>query len=428
MPHVMSSSSRSTLQRTACDICRKHKLKCLRDNTHPDCLRCVRLHLRCEIAPARRPGRPRKDATKIDGDDEVDSSAAADAAEPASARYLPPQVESLPPVDGSRLPSDPPGCFPQLPTDNYYFRLTAALAGPQPWGIDFATIGNPSVPSTANLDLKNPFAASLSKDQCLQELLQLNRDFHIQWQAIQAMEGNVSFETFIGHLPPPFGDGLSIAEKCLMMALRFQQAIINLDWIMKHEPKLLGISPQQFSSISPDGIGSMMNRLLTISQVDESITSENEVSDNRASTDQPRMFLETPFVCLLVSCYVHTISLFEAMFVHIHRRNHNLDTDPVAHVDPNKGLQMGAFYIFSGRLQGQVIAVIVTYFLDNIERGLGLLPGIRDNSTFGLLSRPQHFELVQSELGSAGRESQRPQALRASVEACRRTLQSATMW
>ncbi|RYP42159.1 hypothetical protein DL767_000524 [Monosporascus sp. MG133] len=76
-------------------------------------------------------------------------------------------------------------------------------------------------------------------------------------------------------------------------------------------------------------------------------------------------------VLLLVSSYVQMIELFETIFVHIHRRLKHLDADPIPSSDPAKGLRIGAFYSFDGRLESIIYTQVVACLL---ERGLGLLP------------------------------------------------------
>lgn len=131
--------------------------------------------------------------------------------------------------------------------------------------------------------------------------------------------------------------------------------------------------------------------------------------------------LETPFVCALVSCYVQIINLWEIMFLHVQRRISNIDIDPLTLSDPSKGVQMGVFYIYGGRLQSMFFCQAVLYFLDNIDRGLGLIPEQRELNASGLLSHSRHFELLQKELGgpmSKG-ENERVRALKDLVEKVR---------
>ena len=57
----MTHAHKTSLRRTACDLCLAHKLKCLRDAAdQPKCNRCTRLNTACQVGKAGRPGRPRK--------------------------------------------------------------------------------------------------------------------------------------------------------------------------------------------------------------------------------------------------------------------------------------------------------------------------------------------------------------------------------
>jgi len=56
-----------TQKRSACDRCRVQKLRCQRDETHPDefCVRCIRSDVECITTSSKRPGRPTKHPAKV---------------------------------------------------------------------------------------------------------------------------------------------------------------------------------------------------------------------------------------------------------------------------------------------------------------------------------------------------------------------------
>jgi hypothetical protein len=62
--HV-SPRSFPALQRTACDRCRHHKLKCNRDPNQANCRRCIRAKEKCFTSPARKAGRPHRASASL---------------------------------------------------------------------------------------------------------------------------------------------------------------------------------------------------------------------------------------------------------------------------------------------------------------------------------------------------------------------------
>ncbi|ETN44899.1 uncharacterized protein HMPREF1541_09774 [Cyphellophora europaea CBS 101466] len=57
---MQSQTPANGLQRTACDRCRHHKLKCNRDEGLKQCRRCIRAGQQCLTGTARKAGRPQK--------------------------------------------------------------------------------------------------------------------------------------------------------------------------------------------------------------------------------------------------------------------------------------------------------------------------------------------------------------------------------
>ncbi|OTA96644.1 hypothetical protein M434DRAFT_392582 [Hypoxylon sp. CO27-5] len=243
------------------------------------------------------------------------------------------------------------------------------------------------------LEVHSLFTAKLDQHECLKELSAINVDLHNHWRALQDLidSDRVNFATFLEHPTPPVGDGVSLAEKFLIMSQRFQQAITNLNWVVNNEPRSL-------HTMAPVVIDDdmVLDPLLNIEgplPIPLGPDAENSDSTPEGAETEQSEPLETPFACLLVSCYVQLIKLWELMFAHVHRRVSGVDRSQFTLSDPSKGVQMGAFYIFSGRLQSMFFCQAVLYFQDNIDRGLGIRPEQRGQDVPGLLSHPRHFNL-----------------------------------
>ncbi|KAI0384689.1 hypothetical protein F5Y04DRAFT_219384 [Hypomontagnella monticulosa] len=435
---------RSSLRRTACDRCRHSKLRCLRDENQQKCTRCLRLELRCEVAPAKPPGRPRKStsATHATPSEPAEYSATPSAQTQEDGSQSSLRIESsvlpsqssedlLSPFDehqqqdGSLFHHQPAPSHASINGFNLA-HLTSLTSMPlsesrTPEWQETTRFDGGLAPNRDPLEVHSLFTAKLDRHECLKELSHLNVDLNSQWQTLQELrdDGKVSFVTFIDHPPPPAGDGVSLAEKLLVMSQRFQQAITNLIWVMRNEARpVSGVT----SILTEDEHthGPLCNIAMPLPTPRSQGADSNQASPEDIVTEQDGA-LETPFVCALVSCYVQIINLWEIMFVHVQRRISNIDHDPLTLSDPSKGVQMGVFYIYGGRLQSMFFCQAVLYFLDNIDRGLGLIPEQRELGASGLLSHSRHFDLLQKELGgpmSKG-ENERVRTLKDLVEKVR---------
>ncbi|KAI8958860.1 hypothetical protein F5Y11DRAFT_25637 [Daldinia sp. FL1419] len=416
--------ARSSLKRTACDRCRRSKLRCLRDENQEKCTRCLRLDLYCSVAPAKPPGRPRKaTASKPARGDlvadtngssiqliEQESHGAADAANtpcsipPSQNPYsLLPGLDDFAQVNSLFNETQSLPSLPQSDINDLDLNLTlpfSDLRTPEWNEVNRLNPGSP--PSRDPLEVHSLFTAKLDRHECLKELSQLNVDLHSHWKALQELDesGKVNFVTFVDHPPPPAGDGVSLAEKFLIMAQRFQQAITNLIWVVKHEPESLY---QPGRVVSDDGTAAdswpYVAHPLSAPPPPPPPREESHQAALGDILAEQYALLITPFACVLVSCYVQMINLWEVMFFHAHRRAIGVDRSPLNLSDPSKGIQLGAFYMFSGRLASMFYCQTVLYFLDNIDRGLGILPDQRQQGVSGLISHPRHFDMLQKELG-----------------------------
>ncbi|KAI1135809.1 hypothetical protein F5Y05DRAFT_161674 [Hypoxylon sp. FL0543] len=425
--------------------CRHSKLRCLREENQEKCVRCLRLELRCEVAPAKPPGRPRKVVS-------TPSLAEATSHAEDSTPRLSPEFLGTGGHSSPQAPS--PDSRNSVPPDQSPGNLLPSFYGE---GHGISGFGHSSIPSHSNvngygstsliphsesrpaewyetscfdpdpapsrdpLEVHSLFTAKLDRHECLKELSQLNVDLHNQWTALQELidSDRINFASFCEHPPPPAGDGVSLAEKFLIMSQRFQQAITNLNWVVKNEPR----PPNATTPVALDE-DIVLDPLLNIEgplPIPLNPDPETSQSNPEGTVAEHTQLLETPFACLLVSCYVQLIKLWETMFVYVDRRTSGVDRSPLTLSDPSKGIRMGAFYIFGGRLQSMFFCQAVLYFQDNIDRGLGILPEQREQGVSGLLSHPQHFNLLQRELGgevSKG-ESMRVRRLRDAVERTR---------
>ncbi|KAI1656245.1 hypothetical protein F4813DRAFT_390928 [Daldinia decipiens] len=429
---------RSSLRRTACDRCRHSKLRCLRDENQEKCTRCLRLDLCCSVAPAKPPGRPRKVVSSQTTISDLAAEASVSPVQilackshntprtrsgipPSQSPYnlLLPRLDNLPQVNN--LFNETPS-LPQSDVNNFDLNPILPLSEHRTPEWDEAIRLNSGCSAARDpLEVHSLFTAKLDRHECLKELSQLNVDLHAHWRALQELDesGSVNFVTFCDHPPPPSGDGVSLAEKLLIMAQRFQQTITNLVWVVKHEPKPL---QQPGHVVADDGIATDFSSSYLaeplLGPLGREDSCQTTFGDILTEQDVP---LTSPFVCVIVSCYVQIINLWEVMFFHAHRRAIGIDRYPLTLSDPSKGVQLGAFYVFSGRLASMFYCQAVLYFLDSIDRGLGILPEQRQQGGSGLISHARHFDMLQKELGGQVTEgvNERVRGLKDMVEKAR---------
>ncbi|KAI1471040.1 uncharacterized protein F4812DRAFT_164489 [Daldinia caldariorum] len=428
---------RSSLRRTACDRCRQSKLRCLRNGDQGKCTRCLRLDLCCSVAPAKPPGRPRKLVPARTGGGNLGTNPRVSSnqflgsinhnALPRRSSTSPhPSPDNLPPgLDGFPQIDDLSNETPLLSRNESnsffgsHFMLPFSEHCTPEWNeANYLNAG--CSPNRDPLEVHSLFTAKLDRHECLKELSQINVDLHGHWQTVQELNdsGKVNFVTFVAHPPPPAGDGISLAEKLLIMAQRFQQAITNLIWVVKHESKPLYrpghvVVNDEAATNSPSSYP-LSQPLGPEERERHQATQPAPEEDPSAQQADPST---TPFACVLVSCYVQLVRLWETMFFHAHRRAAGLDRYPLALSDPSKGVQLGAFYVYSGRLASMFYCQAALYFLDNIDRGLGIVSPEQQQQqqqrgaaapASGLLSHPRHLDMLRRELraGEGGEEEE----------------------
>ncbi|RYP68160.1 hypothetical protein DL770_008495 [Monosporascus sp. CRB-9-2] len=437
----MAYVPKSSLRRTACDRCRAQKLRCLRDGTQPKCTRCTRLGVACEVGRAGRPGRPRRpgvtttaasssstsgDMRPADGSDETVQNAT-----DASSQDRVLGNEYLPQRGGDYFLDD----FTGEDGDDTNSQLAMSPPPRQDDAIA-STSGNQEVTTSRSFFGHGAeFTGSVDQHGCLRELSRLNIDLHAQTTVLRENRASVNVAMLVTATHPPEGDGVTtICERALNFTQKFHAIIDNLDSILKNQSRVYEPSGPLFDYAEEPLLADMFAAL------DPSIAMSEDFAyttghDEGSSSPSP----DTPVVLLLVSCYVQIIELFETIFMHIHLRLKHLDTDPIPSFDPAKGLRIGSFYSFDGRLESIIYTQVVACLLDRVERGLGLLPdqqrhnhpsrGFGGRTRRGLLSRPHHFDLLQRELGQKGPgASARPRALRDSVENARLIMATDTSW
>lgn len=471
----MSYMPRSSLRRTACDRCRTQKLKCLRDDGQPKCIRCTRLNVACEVGRPGRPGRPRKP--------DLAAAAAAAASTFSSSSSPNGAIGSWDAIDqqqdlflGNELLDSEIGNHGEsgdfaigvgdydLPMEIEEYPSQAPLQDDS--NIDPALTGDQEVADRSQVITSVPPA--VNQHECLRELSQLNVELHAQTTMLKENRDSLNLGSFVCVLPHLGGDddGLTICERCMIYCQRLHRIMAKLVEILKTQSRVVGESRSLFyydeDTVTPEALNGNCSDLSALVEPPHAptgtTTTTTTTSSSSSSTPTPTTTptaititedeggppaLDGPVVLVLVSCYAQVISVHETIFAHIHRRLDSVEAAALPALDPAKGVRLGSFYSTDARLEGAVYCQVVSVLLDRIERGLGVLPDQRHHTGLGaqtgLLSRPHHFELLQRELsGEKGGEeeeeapnggrSPRPGMLRDAVERARLVMAVDATW
>ncbi|KAI1860365.1 uncharacterized protein JN550_011517 [Neoarthrinium moseri] len=419
---------RSALRRTACDICRQQRLKCLRDAHRPSCQRCSRLGKTCVMAEARRAGRPRKPT-------ETSSSSTTEAhASPCASAIASSPVPQTPPHRGpDALPT---ASFPtKLPTPD----ISKSIPSPSDTEqfSEFSDFyfsnfsGNRSLPAPPPPE-KSVFT-NLDSHECFKELSQINIELHALWSVVQAKGPAMTFKDFICDGPSySQGTGVSMAERTVMASQRFQVTISNVGYMLSKDLK----PHLDHDFVNMDGgegsFDANLNLFDTLPLLERESTTAADAFEIVNDTDRPHT-LGTPLVLIIISCYVQLVNIFSELFYCIHAELRLLKSGPIPFIEHLKFIQLGGLGIMDGRLQGMLLCTLVTHLLDRVEGTLGILPDTQRQMTAPLqqtlLQLPHHRELLEKELdnsGYAGRGN--PKKLRDTVENLKQILSSDPSW
>lgn len=133
-----------------------------------------------------------------------------------------------------------------------------------------------------------------------------------------------------------------------------------------------------------------------------------------------------PLVLIITSCYIQIITVFEEIFVQIHKRLEAIAWDPI---QPIEGIKFGAFPIEDAHLQGVIFFQIVESLLEKADRFLGVKQSMVFPSgtviSSGILS-PSQSDLLHGQLKSKDQASvPRSVGLKIAIQRLRSTLEAA---
>ncbi|CAI0643694.1 unnamed protein product [Colletotrichum noveboracense] len=430
-------------KRSACERCRRQKLRCSRQDTEEEarCSRCARLGFPCVRGQQRRIGRPSRaknqgnnvsndrdrgcdreaaqeeDEGDGDGDGNGDEAAGLRGdnlllAENATAETTPPVAagfgEEVAEV-GVDVQIDPLLCDFEWDETDFAVNVGDHLTGSQ------ETAARPLSQLDATI-----------QHEAFVRLSRVNVDLHLHLSKVDNHRQHMDLCSFIYPDSVLSVDSVTLAELALVIFQDFVTVLSTLAESMKQAAVDLASLPSQDAvpSLPWDNSGGLPTALGWIVP-SESFPSPDIMSPSTA-TSAPEA-VGPPLALVITSCFVQIITLFESITLHIHKRLESLAVDPLT---PIEGLKFGAFWIGDGHLQGIIFTQIITSLL---ERANGLL-GLRDHDTSRWSTSP-HQAILSSEQRDilrgqlkevTGDSLLRTEKLRDSLEIMRRRLTEAS--
>ncbi|KAK2731078.1 C6 zinc finger domain-containing protein [Colletotrichum kahawae] len=425
-------------KRSACERCRRQKLRCSRQDTGGEarCSRCARLGFPCVAGQQRRIGRPsraknqgnnvsndRDRACDLEaaGEDEGDGEGCEIAVlrgdELLSAGNTPAETT---PTEAARSGEEVAEVGVDVQIDPLHCDFE--------WDeTDFAVdVGDHFTDSleTAARPLSQLDAAI--QHEAIVRLSKINVDLHLHLSKVDKHRQHMDLCSFIYPDSVLSVDSVTLAELALVMFQDLVTVLSTLAESMKQAAVDLTILPSQDAvpSLPWDNSCGLPNALGWI--IPSESYSSPDITSPSTVTSAPEA-VGPPLALIITSCLVQIITLFESITLHIHQRLESLAVDPLT---PIEGLKFGAFSIGDGHLQGIIFAQIITSLLERADRLLGL----RDSDTSRWSTSPHQAILSNEQRGilrgqlkeAGGGSLLRTEKLRDSLEIMRRRLTEAS--
>ncbi|KXH36564.1 hypothetical protein CNYM01_01460 [Colletotrichum nymphaeae SA-01] len=419
-------------KRSACERCRRQKLRCSRqdDENETRCTRCAERGLDCVAGHQRRIGRPSRrmildhampkrlpevsvPSTNTDGEQPPADSVTQDSLPGNSS--LDPSTSTAALGHGTTADTtisldyhldDFPwdmSLDPQLDSS-----ISAQMAEEEMGRIT-------SIPKIADPAMQNEAFVKISK---------INVDLHSHLSSIEINRPYLDFCSFT-HPSSILSVGGHTMPELVLVAL--QDFVGILTGLNKMASIHRSVSPTTNTLPAPPSLaqdelcsesGSLNPLLLVRGRASSPLAPQAAVSSTNV--------LSQPLVLIITSCYVQIITVFEEIFVQIHKRLEAIAWDPI---QPIEGIKFGAFPIEDAHLQGVIFSQIVESLLEKADRFLGVKQSMVSPSgtviSSGFLS-PSQSDLLHGQLKSKDQASvPRSVGLKIAIQRLRSTLEAA---
>lgn len=449
-------------KRSSCEACRKHKLRCKREESEVGpCARCARLNLECVLGQQKKVGRPRRSPADIANTAQTQTQTqtqTSDAA-PFDASSLFGFDQSFGALDSGLATTNLVPFFYQSPQMGLSQSSSANISqvvdfsfdGSLPWdslGLPFQSTSSgstPSWPSSDSASTSTPTSTS-SNDDChidlgghystaadkpidpleaMTFLSKMNLDMHARTLAIGRNRESLTFMSIVCSPSPLFIDDKTMVQFMICATQDLVQILSRLRNTRREPPSYAAPATAGGSGLVASSAISPSSLFLSPrpgSSILPSASPAQHLSALRPPQSEP---LSPPIFLLIASIFVQIISAYELILYHTAARMICLPTEPMVDM---KDIIVGGLVLKDSCSLGIVFTELVTTLLERSERMLGIDPATM-NGDAGLLS-PDQKESLWRELGGsrgAGVGKARAASVRVGLENAKRAFIEASM-
>lgn len=423
-------------KRSSCEACRKHKLRCKREEPNNGrCTRCARLNLECVLGQQKKVGRPRR--TQAEPTTHIDDGAHGapielpdfDLTEASSLNLGPdygafdaalstPNLEAFfmnAPGDGMisarrpslvefpfGLPGD--GSLPWDTMNSDPFQSTSSGSSTAWTSPPSTTASSPAECVVPVLQLSRPPGPSdppIGAADAMANLSKINLDLHARMTIIERAGDTIDFLSIVCTTGVLFIDNTTFIEFMVNTTQEFVRTLGRLRARNRDSasPPAAKRACHNYGLLAPFAQQSAVEPSSLMLSPYESAASRPTTSSQSELHQVVKMELLPPPISLLVtSVFVQLICLFEVMLHQVRRRM----TDPAR--GPLPGMQpvsVAGIVLRDSCSCGIVFAELTMTLLERMERLLGTDPSAFDEEA-GLLSQGQKETLWRELGGIAG--------------------------
>ncbi|KAF7559301.1 hypothetical protein G7046_g4855 [Stylonectria norvegica] len=352
--------------RSACERCRRQKLRCLRQTaSEPSCSRCTRLNLPCQSGPQRRVGRPPKRGLVPERSGAV---AVADADPAAELVFL----EGL-------LDDQTPDLAWNLASPSVFEEMEDIVLPMDHW-----------LPAQDYEALPRDQYAIIQTNPQFDTLSHLNLEIYKMWDMMTTHGAKMSFEEFVC-VTTSLDGVITTGIGSIQRFMRCMQEFLVVIKALHRRSGTRSVPKPRYKpqSAAPHRLMLTSDPCLSPAAPPEDLSS-NSTTCSSSTLDSPTMFL-------VVSCYVQIIQYLELLLQMVHAR---LADTTIVYIEVGP-MDFADVALIETSSQFALFCELVSHLLRQINLVVGLPSACSDRSIWtGLLKEQRYREMVNAELGA----------------------------
>ncbi|CAH0055218.1 unnamed protein product [Clonostachys solani] len=402
-----------TQVRSACERCRKQKLRCTRPAAlSAKCTRCQNLGLDCQLGPQRKVGRPSKrdsaGKTKSIIDEAEKGSPGLQhnvATPPSPSVAIDPQILDQQANQTAPTPIDMESMDWMLPeVSDFLLESVEEVVVPSLSPGEAASIFQPQTAGAPPMDIQTAVIHLTKKDH-FASLSRINMELHGLWETMRTQPASGTLEGFLcdcnlveGNALKPYQSLMKVLQDYLVTIKALHKILgTKQDFVKPRPPVWMPRACLILSSHNP--MGEASPSCSSSSSTGDSSTSGSPQQTQRFP-EADRVILDSPTALLLISCFSQIVQHLE-IFYSISQSRLLDPTAPL--VPPADNASFAGVPIVEFLPQGALFSEVLRNNLAQIILILGLPtePWWSGKTVWtGLLSEQRFRDLLNHELGS----------------------------